>query len=64
MITVKFDYRNYKSAEKRVELIMWARDNNGSVFRDKPMEGHKGRILSINFDNEIDAIACRLKFGL
>jgi hypothetical protein len=47
-------------------MLQWVRLNNGLVVRDKPMFNHPflGKILSIDFTNEEDAILFKLKFGL
>ena len=62
MITIQFDYSKHK--RNRTPLLQWVVSNNGTVVRDIPKYGYIGKILYIEFINELDAIAFRLKFGL
>ena len=63
MTTIPFDYS--KHPRNRTPLLCWVVSNNGKVVRDKPKyRSYLGKILYIEFIDEEDATAFKLKFGL
>lgn len=63
MISIAFDYSKYP--KNRTLMLQWVRMNNGLVIRDEPKKFlYLGKILSIEFECEEDAILFKLKFGL
>ena len=66
MISIPFDYNRYPGNDllQRIRLIGWAKENNGKIIRRLGRTDILGVIISIDFEDEIDAIAFRLKFGL
>jgi hypothetical protein len=63
MITIPFDYS--KHLRNRTPLLQWVLLNNGTVIRDKPKHSsYLGKILYIEFIDELDAIAFKLRFGV
>ena len=70
MISIPFDYSKVgyrvksfaEITENRMKLLLWVRENNGTVVRSDGRGLARGLIESIDFENEEDATAYKLRF--
>jgi hypothetical protein len=62
MTSVKFDY--VKFFLPRINLLRWVNENGGVIIRASNKHGYLGKILSVEFEDEVDAVAFRLMTGM
>jgi len=62
MISIEYNY--FKVVKPRYPLLVWAKTHGGVVVREPHKHGYLGRIISIQFEDEMDAVAFKLMSGL